>query len=97
MNILFIPIILYIYIHTHTHVNLEYNNKIKKNIHHYTYFIWEQTYHNKVFNSYLNIFYLGTNISQQSIKFFIKKKTLNSYLNTFLYVLFGSKHIATKH
>ena len=89
MNILFIPIILYIY----THINLAYNNKNKhnKNIYHYTYFIWEQTYHNKEINSCLNtfyIFYLGTNISQQSIKIFTKKKRSIKFIPQYIFICF---------
>ena len=47
----------------------------------FIYFIWEQTYHNKALN-----------FSPKK-----KKNPLNSFLITFLYILFKSKHIITNH
>ena len=105
MNILFIPIILYfIYIYIHTHVNLVYNNKNKNNkeIYHYTYFMWEQTPFYILFGSKLittkqqihtsihfYIFYFGTNISQQSIKFFTKKKKKSiKFIPQYIFICF---------
>ena len=99
MYYLFLSYYIYIYIYTHTHVNLVYNNQKKKkhiSLHifylganTFIYFIWEQTYHNKEINSCLNtfyIFYLGTNISQQSIKIFTKKKRSIKFIPQYIFI-----------
>ena len=74
----------------------------------FIYFIWKQTYHNKTLNfspkksikfipQYIFICFIWEQTYHNKALNFSQKKVLNSYLTTFLYILFRSKHITTNH